>query len=62
MCLICVQYQKGRLEPLEGLRNLKEMKEGLDEEHYYEVYNKLYDDFIEQQNEKEYYEDIGFGD
>jgi hypothetical protein len=62
MCLICIEYEKGKLLPLEGLRNLEEMKSTLEEEHYYDVYCKLYDDFLEQQDEQEYYESVGFGD
>jgi hypothetical protein len=37
------------------------MKSTLEEEHYYDVYCKLYDDFLEQEQD-EYYESIGFGD
>jgi hypothetical protein len=62
MCLICIEYEKGKLLPLEGLRNLEEMKSTPEEEHYYDVYCKLYDDFLEQQDEQEYYESVGFGD
>ena len=61
MCIICIEDQKGKLQPLEGLRNLREMKSTLEEEHYYDVYCKLYDDFLEQEQD-EYCESIGFGD
>jgi hypothetical protein len=61
MCLICIEYEKGKLLATEGLRNLEEMKPQLEEKHYIEVYDKLYDDQIEQQLE-EYWEQWGFGD
>ncbi len=61
MCLICIEYEKGKLLPLEGLRNLEEMKSTLEEKHYHEVYCKLYDDFLEQEQD-EYWESIGLGD
>ena len=34
MCLICVEYEKGKLLVSEGLRNLEEMKPQLEEKHY----------------------------
>jgi len=37
------------------------MKPKLEEKHYYEVYNKLYDDYLERELE-EYWKSIGFGD
>ena len=61
MCLICIEYQKGKLQPLEGLRNLEEMKPDLEKDHYYKVYNQLYDDHLEQELD-EYWEKTGFGD
>jgi len=61
MCLICIEYAKGKLLPAEGIRNLEEMKFQLEEDHYFEVHNKLYDDLLEQQLE-DYWEEMGFGD
>jgi hypothetical protein len=61
MCLICIEYAKGKLLPSEGLRNLEEMKPQLEKKHYYEVYNKLEDDILEKQLE-DYWEEMGFGD
>ena len=46
---------------MEGIRNLEEMKPQVEQEHYDEVYNKLYDDHLDQQLE-DYWEEIGFGD
>ena len=61
MCLICIEYAKGKLLPMEGIRNLEEMKPQIEQEHYDEVYNKLYDDLLDQQLE-DYWEEMGFGD
>ena len=61
MCLICIEYAKGKLLPMEGIRNLEEMKPQVEQEHYDEVYNKLYDDHLEHQLE-DYWEEMGFGD
>ena len=61
MCLICIEYEKGKLLANEGLRNLEEMKPQLEEKHYTEVYSKLQDDLLEKQLEF-YWEEMGFGD
>jgi len=49
MCLICIEYEKGKLLPEEGLRNLEEMKPQLEEKHYFEVSNMLTEDLLEHQ-------------
>lgn len=41
MCLICVEFQKGKLAVLEAFQNLSEMEESLSEEHYQEVFATL---------------------
>ena len=41
MCLICVEFQKGKLTVLEAFQNLSEMEETLSQEHYEEVLNTL---------------------
>jgi len=61
MCLICIEYEKGKLLPEEGLRNLEEMKPQLEEKHYFEVSNMLTEDLLEHQLE-DYWEELGFGD
>ena len=61
MCLICQEYQKGKLKIHEALRNLEEMKETIDSDHYSEVYSKIYSDQIEKELE-EYWKSVGFGD
>jgi len=61
MCLVCIEYAKGKLLPEEGLRNLQEMKPQMEEDHYWEVYTKLSDDYTEQQLD-EWWEEVGFGD
>jgi hypothetical protein len=46
MCMICVEYEKGKMSPLEGLRALKEItSETLEEKkHAEEVADKLWFD------------------
>ena len=61
MCLVCIEYEKGKLKPLEGIHNLEEMKIHIDNKHYSEIYNKLYEDHLEEELEI-YYEMMGFGD
>jgi hypothetical protein len=53
MCIICIEYQQGKLTPLEGMRNLQEMKDIIDDEHYYEVFTTLYDDYLDEENKKD---------
>ena len=50
MCIICIDFQKGLLQPREALRNLDEMVRGqaIDEEHAEEV-EDLVDQILEQQ-------------
>tara|TARA_A100001515_G_C4565162_1_gene207885 strand:- start:484 stop:669 length:186 start_codon:yes stop_codon:yes gene_type:complete len=61
MCLVCIEYSKGKLLPEEGLRNLKEMKPSMEEDHYWEVHAKLTEDLDEQELD-EWWEETGFGD
>ena len=41
MCLICVEWEKGKLTLTEAMRNLGEMSRDLGPEHVEEVKNKL---------------------
>ena len=41
MCLVCVEYGKGKLKFNEAFKNLGEIKELIGEEHYDEVYSSL---------------------
>ncbi len=41
MCIICVEYAKGKMTPDEGLSALKEIKETLEETHAAEVYANM---------------------
>lgn len=41
MCLVCVEYQKGKLTVLEAFQNLSEMEDTIPSEHYEEVMNML---------------------
>ena len=50
MCLICVDYQKGKLTVSEAWRNLQEMQEVLDSDHVDVVLSTL---FFGEQYEKE---------
>ena len=77
MCLICVEYEKGKLKVNEALRNLEEMKEDVGEEHYNKTKESLYEDVFNEYwgvpyfgremdeynfDDDEYWEKIGFGD
>ena len=53
MCLICVEYQKGKLTVNEAWNNLNEMQETIDPEHIDVVLSMLffgdeYENFTEQ--------------
>jgi len=41
MCLVCIEYEKGKLKIDEAFHNLGEIKELIGEEHYEEVYSAL---------------------
>ena len=73
MCLICIEYEKGKLKIDEAFRNLGEIKEIIGEEHYYEVHAALSEKEAEGYLTDSYinsyfsgddisWEDIGFGD
>ena len=58
MCLICVEFKKETLTVTEGWRNLREMSEGMTDEHYDEVvamlteaYEVELDDFFSDDGE-----------
>jgi len=73
MCLVCVEYGKGKLKFNEAFKNLGEIKELIGDEHYDEVYSSLvekeaeeglqtyYDDF-DSRLEESSWELNGFGD
>ena len=42
MCLICVEYSKNKLTLEEAWKNLHEMYEVIDQEHVWEVIDKLW--------------------
>jgi len=65
MCLVCIEYSKLKLTPREAMRNIKEFRTKVGEEHYHEAYNKFYDDLLEEELDEfwsNYYEQVGFGD
>ncbi len=65
MCLVCIEYSKLKLRPHEAIRNIKEIRSEISEEHYHKAYNKFYDDQLEEELDEywsNYYEQIGFGD
>jgi hypothetical protein len=41
MCLICIDFDRGALQPKEARRALREMSEKLDPEHVREIEDKL---------------------
>ena len=44
MCLVCIEYANKTLTAPDALRNLEEMRSVIKEDHYYEVYDTIYDD------------------
>jgi hypothetical protein len=73
MCLICIEYEKGKLKIDEAVRNLGEMKESVGDEHYDETMAFLTQEMLKKQwdfsrdleaglFDDEYWEKIGFGD
>jgi hypothetical protein len=41
MCIICLDFNRGALRPIEARRALREMRESLPEEHVRELERKL---------------------
>ena len=63
MCLICIEFEKGKLKIGEAVRNYGEMKETLSKEHQKEVENKLFNNFPFYNGwDDEFWEQTGFGD
>ncbi len=70
MCLICVEFQKGRLSIEEGWSNLSEMTEAIGEEHTLEVEEMLWDAWSSERNkvlpyspeDDDWYSEHGQGD
>jgi len=53
MCLICIEYEKGKLKAREALRNLAELKENLDPEHVRELQKRIITDVWEERENNE---------
>ena len=67
MCLICVEYEKGKLTIKEAYRNLGEMSGSMEPEHVHEVEAMLeYESYIEATANDDdnyfYWDEIPFGD
>tara|TARA_R100000152_G_C6682306_1_gene115888 strand:+ start:72 stop:263 length:192 start_codon:yes stop_codon:yes gene_type:complete len=63
MCIICVEFEKGKLSLDEAVRNYGEMKETLPEEHQKEVEALIFNNFPFYHGwDDEYWEETGFGD
>ena len=45
MCIVCVEYAKGKMTPDEGLRAVGEMAPTMDDEHFEEVTKMLLDEW-----------------
>tara|TARA_Y100001970_G_scaffold60009_3_gene76443 strand:- start:11428 stop:11682 length:255 start_codon:yes stop_codon:yes gene_type:complete len=56
MCLVCIEYEKGKLKINEALRNIEEMKEVVGQEHYDETMA-----FLTQELLKEQWSEYDFG-
>ena len=54
MCIVCVEYGKGKMTPDEGLRALKEVRKTLEPEHSAEVYNELLRDWWDEWDDWEW--------
>ena len=53
MCLICIEYEKGKLKAEEALKNLMELKENLDPEHVKELQNRIITDVWKERKNDE---------
>jgi len=78
MCIICSQFNEGKLTVGEAVRNYGEMKAFLSEEHQKEMEENLFNNFSSYPNpfdnydfgrsvddvgfDDEYWEEMGFGD
>lgn len=76
MCLVCIEYEKGKLKVNEAFRNLDEMRESVGQDHYDEISAFLTSELLKEQLKKvefgreiedglydeECWEEIGFGD
>ena len=64
MCIICIEFEKGKLKVGEAVRNYGEIKESLSIEHQKEVEEKLFNNFpfYAGIDDDEYWETTGFGD
>jgi len=63
MCIICVEFEKGKLSLGEAIRNYGEMKETLSEEHQKEMEEGLFNNFPFYIDwDDDIWEEIGFGD
>jgi hypothetical protein len=73
MCLVCIEYEKGKLKIDEAFKNLGEIKELIGDEHYDEVYSALTEKEAEGYlsdtyvnayfgHDEKFWEDIGYYD
>mgnify|MGYP004460519649 CR=1 FL=1 len=70
MCIICIEFEKGKLKLGEAVHNYGEMKDSLSPEHQKEVEEKLFNNFpfypseydYQDYDADEYWEKTGFGD
>jgi len=70
MCIICIEFEKGKLKLGEAVRNYGELKESLPIEHQKEVEEKLFNNFPfypsqydhYNLNDDDFWEFTGFGD
>jgi hypothetical protein len=63
MCIICVEFEKGKLKLGEAVRNYGEMKDTLTPEHQKEIEETLFNNFpFYPPEHDDYWETTGFGD
>lgn len=55
MCIVCIEYNKGKLTYKEAFRNIREVSENANEEelrHFSEVIDKIVNDEVKRQIEE----------
>ena len=78
MCIICIEFEEGKLNLGEAVRNYGEMKDSISPKHQKEMEENLFNNFSFYPNshhdydfgrdiddvgpDEEYWEEIGFGD
>jgi len=62
MCMLCVEFMKGKMTVHEGWKNLSEMQEVLEPPHVEAIEEMLWNAWYEAQDDEEGYQEHGQGD